>query len=71
MFFTNRKMKAVTIVGCGQVGANIAKKLQKSNHLKIMETPVRKKQHNNPGDGCEGLRYNKNQDYDFLYKTWI
>ena len=34
---------SVTIVGCGQVGANIAKRLQKSNHLKIMDTPDRKK----------------------------
>ena len=28
----------LTIVGCGQVGANIAKCFQKSTNLKIMET---------------------------------
>ena len=32
----------LTIVGCGQVGANIAKCFQKSTNLKIMETSFRK-----------------------------
>ncbi len=35
-------MKLVTVVGCGQVGANIANRLQKSNHVKIMDTSIRR-----------------------------
>lgn len=39
---------SVTIVGCGQIGTNIAKRLQKSNNLKIMETSFRKETSQHP-----------------------
>ena len=38
----------ITIVGCGQIGANIAKRLQKSTNLKIMETSFRRETSQHP-----------------------